>query len=79
MTLEMKVNGPKIRKLRKRFSSNIEDFAKKHGIAKSNLQDMESGKANPTLKTLSKIAALLDVKRPKDLIIYVNRDEKGEH
>lgn len=68
----LKADGVKIRRLRKRSKMNIDDFARACGASRSQLHEIEAGTANPTLRTLNKIAAALNVKRPKDLIMIVS-------
>ncbi|MGH1793434.1 helix-turn-helix transcriptional regulator [Enterococcus faecalis] len=52
-----------------RGTKTITQFAKEIGMSKSNYSLIESGKSNPTLKTLQRIAELTQSKLVVDLII----------
>ena len=53
--------GDKIRKLRKEKGLTQKQLGELCGIADSNIRKYESGKQNPKLETLQKIARALDV------------------
>lgn len=59
--------GVKITKLRKQLKLSQYDLAELAHMDRSYLNEVESGKANPSLKTISKIARALKVKT-SDLI-----------
>ncbi|EEN70392.1 DNA-binding helix-turn-helix protein [Enterococcus faecalis ATCC 29200] len=52
-----------------RGTKTITQFAKEIGMSKSNYSLIESGKSNPTLKTLQRIAELTQSTLVVDLII----------
>jgi len=52
----------KLKKIRKERGLSLRALAKKSGISKSTLNDIENGKSNPTTETLAKIAKALDIK-----------------
>lgn len=54
--------GEKIRKLRKDISMTQEKLAELTSIDPKSIIQIESGKRNPTVKTLNKIARALSVK-----------------
>jgi transcriptional regulator with XRE-family HTH domain len=57
----IKIIGKNIRQLRKEKGMKQIDLAYNCGFEKQNMQRLESGKTNPTIKTLSKIAEALGV------------------
>lgn len=65
--------GENIRELRKEQSLTLVDLARKAGIAKGTLSEIENNKTNPSLATLDKIANALGL--PVDRIL-INHAEK---
>ena len=61
--------GMRIRELRMEKGWSQQDLAYRIGMEKSNLSVIETGKSNPQLLTLAKIAAALEV-QPFDLIHF---------
>jgi transcriptional regulator with XRE-family HTH domain len=53
--------GQQIQKLRESKGLSQQDLAAKCNFEKSNMSRLESGKINPTLSTLEKVAKALDV------------------
>ncbi|WP_207742394.1 helix-turn-helix domain-containing protein [Clostridium tepidum] len=53
--------GENLQKLRKEKKLSLRALAEKANISKSTLSDIENGKTNPTVTTLEKIAAALEV------------------
>lgn len=47
--------GESIFKMRKMTGINRQDFAKKVGVTKRTLEELEQNRGNPTLKTLTKV------------------------
>lgn len=52
----------KLKKFRKERGLSLRALAEKSGISKSTLNDIETGKSNPSVETLAKIAKALDIK-----------------
>lgn len=63
----------KLKKLR--GTKSMTQFAKELGMSKSNYSVIESGKSNPTITTLERIAELTDTELIIDL---VSKDSKSE-
>jgi len=57
----MRVDGAKIRKLREDRGYNLSQFAEKADISVSYMSEIEHGSTNPSLKTIQKIADVLNV------------------
>lgn len=57
----LKKLGLKIKTLRKERKLSLDALAKQHGFEKANLSRLESGRSNPTVITLFKISAALQV------------------
>jgi transcriptional regulator with XRE-family HTH domain len=53
--------GQQIQKLRESKGLSQQDLAAKCNFEKSNMSRLESGRVNPTLSTLEKVAKALDV------------------
>jgi transcriptional regulator with XRE-family HTH domain len=53
--------GKQIQKLRESKAISQQDLAAKCNFEKSNMSRLESGRVNPTLSTLEKIANALDI------------------
>ena len=51
----------KVRDLRNQYNMSQSELARRAGISQSLLSDIESGKVNPTIKTLTKLAKALKV------------------
>jgi transcriptional regulator with XRE-family HTH domain len=60
-TLNQIFDGTKIKELRKQKGINQKNLAKMAEISNSYLSDIEVGRTNPSLKTLFKIAKVLEV------------------
>lgn len=54
-------NGPVISDLRMKAGMRIEDLAAKSGLSLSTIQNIESGRTSPSIRTLRKIATALEV------------------
>ncbi len=65
--------GLKIRNLRKERKLTQRQLAKKAGISNTFLSDIERGRSNPSLKTLHRIAAVLEV----EPYLLIAGDEQG--
>ena len=50
-----------IKKIRNEKNLSLQELADLSGVAKSTIYDAESGKVNPTMNTLGKIASALNV------------------
>ena len=59
----MKVDTAKIRELRKERGFNLSEFARKVQLSVSYMSEIEHGRTNPSLGTIDKIAAALNVDR----------------
>lgn len=57
----VKVVGANLRRLRIDQSLSLSDLARSSGVAKATLSALESGRGNPTLETLSALAAALEI------------------
>jgi transcriptional regulator with XRE-family HTH domain len=57
----VKVVGTNLRRLRTLDGRSLSDLARASGVAKATLSALESGRGNPTLETLSAVAAALEV------------------
>ena len=57
----VKVVGDNLRRLRAEKAQSLSDLARSSGVAKATLSALESGRGNPTLETLSAIAAALQI------------------
>jgi len=57
----MEINGNRIRELREERGLSLAEFAAKAGISTSYLSEIERGAKKPSLKTMDKIAASLNV------------------
>lgn len=64
----------KLKKLR--GTKSMTQFAKELGMSKSNYSVIESGKSNPTITTLERIAELTDTELIIDLISKDSKSEK---
>lgn len=53
--------GPRIRQLRRRQGLTIQEVAKRAGVSRTSLSQIETGVANPSISTLTKIAEALGV------------------
>lgn len=56
------MNIKKLKVIRVGLKMSLSDISRKTGIDKGRLSLIENGKANPTIGTLEKIAAVLDAK-----------------
>lgn len=59
-----------------RGTKSMTQFAKELGMSKSNYSVIESGKSNPTITTLERIAELTDTELIIDLISKDSKSEK---
>jgi transcriptional regulator with XRE-family HTH domain len=57
----VKVVGTNLRRLRTDQSLSLSDLARSSGVAKATLSALEGGRGNPTLETLSAVAAALEI------------------
>jgi transcriptional regulator with XRE-family HTH domain len=57
----VKVVGANLRRLRTDQSLSLSDLSRSSGVAKATLSALESGRGNPTLETLSALAAALEI------------------
>jgi transcriptional regulator with XRE-family HTH domain len=57
----VKVVGTNLRRLRTDQSLSLSDLARSSGVAKATLSALEGGRGNPTLETLSALAAALEI------------------
>jgi transcriptional regulator with XRE-family HTH domain len=57
----VKVVGTHLRRLRTEQSLSLSDLARSSGVAKATLSALEGGRGNPTLETLSALAAALQI------------------
>jgi transcriptional regulator with XRE-family HTH domain len=57
----VKVVGINLRRLRAEQSLSLSDLARSSGVAKATLSALEGGRGNPTLETLSALAAALQI------------------
>jgi len=57
----VKVVGENLRRLRAERGRSLSDVARGSGVAKATLSALEGGRGNPTLETLSAIAAALEI------------------
>jgi transcriptional regulator with XRE-family HTH domain len=57
----VKVVGTNLRRLRTDQSLSLSDLSRSSGVAKATLSALESGRGNPTLETLSALAAALEI------------------
>jgi transcriptional regulator with XRE-family HTH domain len=57
----VKVVGTNLRRLRTEHGGSLSDLARTSGVAKATLSALEAGRGNPTLETLSAIAAALEI------------------
>ncbi len=71
----MQVKGGKIRQMREERNCSLAEFAGKAGISISYLSEIERGAKKPSLKTIEKIAKVLNV--PKNQLIEITSDSKG--
>lgn len=71
----MKIKGEYIRQLREERGYNLVEFAEKAGISPSYLSELERGAKKPSLKTLDKIAGVLNVAR--ESIVEVSPEGSG--
>ena len=53
--------GRVIRRLRQQQLLTVREFAKKHGLSCQSIYNMESGRSEPTMSTLRKLAADLEI------------------
>lgn len=65
MKATYKITGARIRKLRRQKNLTQEQLAELTKIEARSIVDIEAGKRNPTLKTLSKIAKALGTELSK--------------
>ncbi|MDX6701479.1 MAG: hypothetical protein QOF26_1705 [Baekduia sp.] len=79
----VKVVGTNLRRLRSDHGRTLSDLARASGVAKATLSALESGRGNPTLETLSALAAALqvpmgDLIAPADPVpVTVVRNDEG--
>jgi transcriptional regulator with XRE-family HTH domain len=59
--------GLNVKKLRKEAGLSQEAFADRAGLARSYMSDVETGRRNPTLKVVERIAGALEV--PADALL----------
>lgn len=71
----MLIRGERIRQLREERDCSLAEFAAKAGISVSYLSEIERGAKKPSLKTIDKIAAALNV--PKSHLVEISGDSKG--
>lgn len=71
----MLIKGGIIRQLREERGCSLGEFAGKAGISISYLSEIERGAKKPSLKTIDKIAATLNI--PKSQLVEVSSDSKG--
>ena len=57
----VKVVGTNLRQLRSERNLSLSDLARTSGVAKATLSALEAGRGNPTLETLSALAAALHI------------------
>jgi transcriptional regulator with XRE-family HTH domain len=57
----VKVVGTNLRRLRTEQGLSLSDLARSSGVAKATLSALEGGRGNPTLETLSALAAALQI------------------
>lgn len=57
----VKVVGTHLRRLRTEKGLSLSDLARSSGVAKATLSALEGGRGNPTLETLSALAAALEI------------------
>jgi transcriptional regulator with XRE-family HTH domain len=57
----VKVVGTNLRRLRTDQSLSLSDLSRSSGVAKATLSALEGGRGNPTLETLSALAAALEI------------------
>jgi transcriptional regulator with XRE-family HTH domain len=57
----VKVVGSTLRRLRTERALSLSDLARSSGVAKATLSALEGGRGNPTLETLSALAAALQI------------------
>ena len=57
----VKVVGTNLRRLRTDQGQSLSDLARSSGVAKATLSALEGGRGNPTLETLSALAAALEI------------------
>jgi transcriptional regulator with XRE-family HTH domain len=57
----VKVVGTNLRRLRTEDGRTLSDLARASGVAKATLSALEGGRGNPTIETLSAIAAALEI------------------
>jgi transcriptional regulator with XRE-family HTH domain len=57
----VKVVGTNLRRLRTDQGLSLSDLARSSGVAKATLSALEGGRGNPTLETLSALAAALEI------------------
>ncbi|HWI71167.1 MAG TPA: XRE family transcriptional regulator [Baekduia sp.] len=57
----VKVVGTNLRRLRTERTLSLSDLARSSGVAKATLSALEGGRGNPTLETLSALAAALQI------------------
>ncbi|WP_188206820.1 helix-turn-helix domain-containing protein [Alkalibacillus aidingensis] len=86
MTIDTKLLGEKIKRLRRRQNKTQQQIADQCGISKSLLSKIENGKAATAIATLSKISEALDVRltylvddqneRDIEIMEYLRRPDK---
>lgn len=69
----MRVCGQKIRQLREERGYSLQDLAQKAGVSVSYLSEIERGAKKPSLKTLERIAAALNIPREQLVEADLNR------
>jgi transcriptional regulator with XRE-family HTH domain len=57
----VQVVGANLRRLRTEHGRSLSDLARTSGVAKATLSALEGGRGNPTLETLSALAAALEI------------------
>src|SRR4051794_26383610 len=79
----VKVVGTNLRRLRTELGLSLSDLARSSGVAKATLSALEGGRGNPTLDTLSALAAALQVPMgdlitaPDPVPVTVVRNDEG--
>ncbi len=63
----IKVDGARLRRLRRERALSQQDIERMTGVAQATLSDLEQGKRGARASTLRKLAKLLDVE-PKELM-----------
>ena len=64
--------GPRIRELRSRRGLVLEDLARKTGLSKPYISQIETGKASPSLGAMERIA-----QEGRGVLLYLNQEGRG--